>query len=249
MNKKSIELRSLSKWILGLILVPTLVLSSCKKDDDTDSSSSKAMTEEEASEVVEGSLSDSNGGMEDQVVYACNHVVNNIDTAQCNVNYYVTVSGSNPTGSVITYDFDYNWKRTITCNTANNPQSFSFQYEGDLAYDAPRMSSDDVVEGNFLVTGIDDPNAWVFSANYSKVGTQQSKVGSNRSFTTTVQVVIESITVDKSSLEIESGTGTVLVSGYTNLGLSYSHTGTIVFNGNGSVTLTWSTGVVYDLDV
>lgn len=250
MKMKSIEFKRLVKLGWLAVILPALVLSSCNKDDDDESSSSEtAMTEEEAAVIVENSISDSSGGIEEQVYYACNHIVESIDTASCNMYYMTYVSGTNPSGTVVTYDLDYSWSRLLSCSNGS-PQYFQFEYSGDLVYDAPRMSSDDEVSGYLTFSGLDDSSpTWVVSESYTKSGTQNSKVRANRSFNTNIQITFENITVNKTTYQIESGSGVVMVSGSTNLGLSYTHDGNIVFNGDQTATLTWSTGVVYDMNL
>jgi len=76
------------------------------------------------------------------------------------------------------------------------------------------------------------------------MGTFTSKVGDKTSSTSTVDVTLSNILINKSNKTITSGTATVTVSGSNTKNGSFNFTGSITFNGNGKATVTLN-GTVY----
>ena len=73
---------------------------------------------------------------------------------------------------------------------------------------------------------------------YTRNGSQESKIGQQNSFTSTLTITASNLLVDKSTQEINGGTASFTLEGSGSGGTNITYTGSIVFNGNQSATLT-----------
>lgn len=234
--------RSIAVIMLGSFL--TTGFQSCRREGDS-------LTNEEAADVIENMLVSNSGGLAAQtedVIMALDDAENkNQEATACDVLYDTTVTRIGSYGSV-SFDYTFNWNYILTCSNLNVPQSFDFNYTSDGVYDTQRMSSDDNGSVDFTVTGI-QPSAqnYVFNGMYLRNGTQQSKVRNQNSFSSTIQLTLNDVTVDKSTYAIIGGSASVSISGEVDGGESFAFEGTIVFgNGTGTITLE---GETYSVDL
>ncbi len=229
-----------------LLMIPAIAFTSCRKDDDD--STSYTVSEEEAAEVIIKSIEEDAGGFTIQIVEACDYVEIYNETIYCGEPESASVSGSNPSGTVITYNYDYSWDWVLNCS-GNTPSSFEFSFEGNSSYDAPRMASSDDVSADLTITGLGaGSNYYVFNQTIERDGSQQSKIRSKRSFTSNTVIETSDLTVKKSTQSIQSGTATATITGSSSTGESFSFYGSIVFNGNQTATLTMNSGDVYSIE-
>lgn len=231
-------------FLAGSIL---LGLSSCKKDD-TDTTSN--VSEEEIAEAISQSVTTESGGLVVQTTVTAG-AINDANTArwtaECGILHEDEITGSSAAGAVVSYSFAYSRNWLLSCNSST-PQQFEFNYSGKATYDAPRMASDDSATAKILVTGLGtDSSYYVFNQQYTRNGSQASKIGRKRSFTSLIDIRSTNIKVDKTTLLIVSGTASITVSGKGADGYSFSYSGTLTFSGNKTATLVLGNGNTYTL--
>ena len=101
------------------------------------------------------------------------------------------------------------------------------------------MQSSNAGSRNLVLTGLQPQSAsYTLNGAFTRTGSHTSKVRNQNTFDTNVSINITSVTVDKSTMKITGGTGTADVTCEVSNGNSYSFTGSLVFNGNGTATLT-----------
>ncbi|SHN11580.1 hypothetical protein [Chitinophaga sp. CF418] len=224
-----------------------LGMSSCKKDNDT----SASVSEEEIAESISQSVATDGGGLVVQAT-ATATAVNNAAARiggklsdQCGVPHTDVFSGSSAAGALVTFSYSFSRNWLLTCN-GTTPQQFEFNYKGKATYDAPRMSSDDSATAKIVVTNLDS-SYYLYNHQYTREGSQVSKIRNKRSFKSLIFISATDIKIDKSTLKIVSGTATATVSGEGADGHSFNYTGTVTFLGNQTATLVLGNGGTYTI--
>ena len=244
---KTNQIKAYSSRAAKMLLLPalgfTIMFSACKKDSAT----TAAVTEDEAAEVMVQSIDPASGGLALQTTAATTITVTNSSSVKCGVAKDSTINGSGSTATR-SYTYNLNWHRLLTCGVGSIPSKLDFTFTGSSTYSGPRMSSNDNSTGAFTVTGLElSSSEYIVNQTYTRNGTQQSKVGKNRSFTSTVNVATTNVKISKAIQQITSGTGTIAVTGTASTGESFSFNGTITFLGGKKATIILSSGTTYNV--
>ncbi|WP_343692821.1 hypothetical protein [Chitinophaga sp.] len=234
--------RQFRKMVYSLAFISglALVVASCKKDEDDGT-----ITSDEMAEAVSQTFSSQGGGLVVQTNTALS-VVSTIDKANSQAKFAdycgytgskTMTSGSTDSAKYYIWSYGINWTYKLTC-IEKVPSMFEFQAAGKALYDFPRMSSDDSVVNKITVTNlVSDSTFYKVTQTYTRVGTQQSKIGKMHKFTSTVFISSSNMKIDKTTLRIVSGTATVNISGASSSGKSFSLSGNLTFSGNDAATL------------
>ncbi len=236
---------NISKAIFALFITGSLALyvSSCKKD--ASSSVSATVTEADAAELTTDAVSPATGGLVVQV----NSSVSIYKTValSCGVQKDSSLTKSSLSGATPSYNYSLKWTYLLTCNGLI-PNQLAFNFTGSSSYDGLRMSSTDNSTGGFTLTGLPATSSqYVFNASYARSGSQTSKIGNQKTFSSSLQIQSANLTVDKTSQQIVSGTATVSISGTSSSGNSFNFNGTITFLGGNKATLLLTSGTSYTI--
>jgi len=87
---------------------------------------------------------------------------------------------------------------------------------------------------------------FVINGEYKQNGSFQSKIDTAKHGNNKIDIVVKGLTITKPARTIASGNATISMSGDTPKKGSFSYTGTLVFNGDGTATLTLN-GTVYTI--
>ncbi|MET0635013.1 MAG: hypothetical protein ABWZ25_03230 [Chitinophagaceae bacterium] len=231
------------KSCTAALLLTAVLFSSCKKDDNN--SDDTAITEEEAAEVISEGVSNPSGGFAEQTVGAT--VIASKTYVPCGQRSDTLIGGQSLPGAAISFSYRIEVARELTC-IGFLPEMYSFSYKGSNTYDGPRMSSDDKTTAAFNITGL-MPTApgFILNQSYERTGTQQTKIGRKRSFTSTLKFNSTAIVVDKISQKISSGTAAVEFTGKVSSGREFNYGATITFHGNNTATLLFKNGTKVEL--
>jgi len=235
---------------------------SCKKDNSASSSSS--VTTDQAADIAAGSLAENSNGFasvtDDIAVNAqginstsSNLTVNSTQgTASVHQQCGTTLTDSvtrNFTVDSVTVNYFFKYTHTLNCNSSNLPDNVinTLTYKG--SFDGPRLSSTNSGNAHVTIAGL-SPSATAFVVNgeYVRDGSFQSKVGNKASGNSHIDIVGTNITLSKPGRKIISGTATITITGTGPKG-SFSYTGTIVFNGDNTASLTLNGGAAYTINL
>ncbi|PZP39707.1 MAG: hypothetical protein DI598_19790 [Pseudopedobacter saltans] len=231
-----------AKW-LALTLSGALLVSSCKKNDNAVDNSTAITDDETAAVITDATV---NGGLTDQVATMSVIVVPSKATISCGESKDTSVSKSGSRTNV-SYNYSLALSRTITC-TNYAPSTLTLTYSGANSYSSAKMSSSDSAHGSLIVTQLQPTySSYIFNGSYERKGTQQSDVYVQRSITSDVQFTITSLTVDKTTNTILSGTAAVSFVGSASGGQSSTRGATVTFNGNDQATLVLDNGNSYSI--
>lgn len=237
-------LRNLRPFAAILFSALVLSASSCRKETEED----PAVSADDAADAIEASLAKSSGGMANEMgsmaqlcddggVYRLMPDATLSTPIQCGVQYDSTITRAF-SNSTTSFNYSVSWDYMLTCNN-NVPSSFAFNHTMNGNYDAPRVSSNDNASGGWTITGFENTSTVLTcNGNYTRNGSQTSKVRNHTTFTSEITLNMTNVTINKSDKTVAGGSASVSINGSTSAGKAYSFTGQIVFNGNGSATLT-----------
>ncbi|MDP5082237.1 MAG: hypothetical protein NWP87_06225 [Winogradskyella sp.] len=240
---------TLSKSNLKVILLSITIcyLTSCSKDNSPIVFSE--VTEEEAAELIETSLQKSTGGLNEITKTYSEELTTDITLNEsCDTAYEESFTYSYNTNS-IQADYLTNWSYEMTCTDLDVPESVVFEASSAGNYTTTRIVSEDTMQTSASISGLQPSSqTLIFNGSFKREGAQEITINLNtRSLSSSLKVDFTNLIVDKSTYAITSGTGTASLMGI-NQNNSFSFEGTVVFNGNGSATLTLN-GNSYQIDI
>jgi len=212
------------------------MIGSCKKSNDTNSSA----TNLEVATMVSGSLSANSNGLSNISVDAVANAQATVDlNPGCGATKTYSFSRQSPQGSTTTYSYSFNYSYTLNCNTSNQPDNVTISATDNGSFDGPRLTSKNSGSLSAKIGGLTTASqVFVLSGEYKRAGSYTSKVENKTSGTSTVDIVVTGITVNKATKIITAGTATFSVTGTTSTKGTINTTGTLVFNGSNKATLT-----------
>lgn len=248
---------------LSLIVLLMLGAFSCKKDNS--SSSGSSVTTDQAADLAASSLAENSNGFStvtDDIAVNAQGIssVNSglaVNSTQATASVHqecgTTLTDSvtrNVTVDSVTINYFFKYSHTLNCNSSNQPDNVinALSYKG--SFDGPRLSSTNSGSANVTIAGLTSTATnFVLNGEYKRDGSFQSKVGNKASGNSHIDIVGTNITLSKPGRKILSGTATITISGTGPKGNAFNYTGTIVFNGDGTATLTLSGGASYTINL
>lgn len=235
----------------SIVILLLLGAISCKK---TDSNTGAAITTDQAADLAAGSLASDSFGLaavSDNIALGAQTVAS-VNTGSKSVNSAGTASlhqecGSTQTdsatysGSNGSQSFNYLLKvsRTLNCNTSSQPDNLANNVAYHGTFDGPNLSTTATGSAIFTIAGLtQQATNFVINGEYKRSGSFQSKVGNKTTGQSDVDIVVTDLKLTKPGRKIASGSATIAITGSTSKNGSFSYTGTLVFNGDGTATLT-----------
>jgi len=213
--------------IVAVILAALLLTSGCKKKEETPILDA---TTEEAATIMATSLCTGNAGtitqVEDAVVLSKEVKLKTSLTDS-------TFTVSSLPGAAITYQYQVNYSYGFL-----NPNNYQLSYNASGNYNSANVTAGVTANGTMNVTGFLAGDYYVVNGQSGREGTFTMKIGNKTAMTGTVSTTLVNFKVSKATGLLESGTATLQVEGNTSGGKSFGFTGTLVYTGNYTGTLT-----------
>jgi len=209
-----------------------------------------SVTTDDAADMVAGSLSLNSDGVANMASDATlNATVMGDAHLKCGTVRSDTISRQAGTGSPFSFSYKLTYNFMVDCNSNSQPDSLSSNLTYSGSYSGPNMSSSNSGSSNFGVGGLlPADTAFVINGEYKRAGSFSSKIDTSKHGNDNIDITISKLTLKKPSRRIESGTATFSITGSTPHKGSFSFTGTLVFNGDGTATLTVN-GNVYTINL
>jgi hypothetical protein len=246
------SMKKINPFVLGLAVF-TLSLTSCSKDDDSNNDTEATISEEEAAEAIAMAVSPESGGMVEQTNQAIytleddNSSSNKAEDYECGVEYgsSYTISGQSAN---VTYSASLIWSWIVDCGTGIIPSAANFDLTGTSTYDGPRISSEASTTASINIQNLEDAqSSYVVNETFTMAGSQESFVRNENAFTSTIEFSTNDLTILKANYNVASGTVYASFVGKASNGNTYDYSGTLVFTGNQTATLTMGSGNTYEL--
>jgi len=245
-------MKTLKTSIVALLLLAAI---SCKKDNST---ATAAVTSDQAADMAASSLASNSGGvasMTDDIsanAVAVTSVggpgINSVGVASVKQACGTTLSdSSNFSGTSASVSFNYfaKYTHTLNCNSEEQPDNIvnTLTYNG--TFSGPRISTTANGTANATIAGLSQTATnFVVNGEYKRAGTFTSKIGNMATGNSNLDIVVTNLTLSKPARTIVSGTATITLTGVAG-SKSYSFTGNVTFNGDGTATLVITGGSTY----
>lgn len=233
-----------------LIMVAVLLGAACKKSYTPPVTITTNVTNAEAADMAAGAVSLNSNGVanvsDDASLTATAYVALHLP---CGTTKSDSLSRTSAPGATRLYSYSLKYSYTLNCNANNIPDNLtgSLIYGGN--FNGPNISSANSGTANFTIAGLSPTaNNYVINGEYKRTGTFQSKVDTSNHGNSSITIAIAALTVKKTTRAILSGTGTVTITGTVPKKGAFSYTGALVFNGDGTASLTVN-GTVYRIDL
>jgi|GEM_PF-508451 len=229
-------MKTIKLSIMALLLISFMA---CQKSSDL----STNVTNEQAADIAAGSISFSSNGVgnisDDGSSDASAYVT---AKAACGSTKVDSISRSNVAGSAYVYNYKLKYTYTVNCNSSNIPDNLSAAMNYSGSFSGPNISSTNSGSATFTLAGL-TPTAttYVINGDYKRSGTFKSKIDTTNNGTASVDIVITNLTLTKPARVIKSGTAIVTITGNVPKKGNFNFIGNVVFNGDGTATLTIGT--------
>tara|TARA_R110000868_G_scaffold779_2_gene5754 strand:+ start:5581 stop:6306 length:726 start_codon:yes stop_codon:yes gene_type:complete len=237
-----------------ILVLFAISISSCDNNDDDDQTTTTEISEEEAVEAITLAVSPDAGGIIEQTTEAIYVLEDDSETSktidedyECGQEYGATYTKSANTGT-ITYSVNYGWSWILTCSDGMLPLAADFNLDGATAYVGPNVASEGSVTASIKVENLDGAEgSYALTENFNFATTQESFVKNKNTFTTAIALSTTNLEVLKANYTITSGTITASFVGTSSNGNTYNFSGTIIFHGNQTATITMGSGNTYEI--
>lgn len=236
---------------VALALIFSISLFSCDKEDTTTPTEDLKVTEEEAVDLITGAVLYSSEGMTAEAMDAADLAKDieekGFNTIVCGEAGDSTLVRTREDARIsANYSTTLNW--LLNCSDLGLPSSLEFDRTTDGTYETNRISStDDAISDWVLSEIIAGPN-YVITGTYSRTGAQSSLVRDQRSFSSTIDIAVDNLNIDKGQHRIVSGIASFTLTGTTGTGEVYTFDGDIVFLGGGEANILIN-GNAYTIDL
>lgn len=223
---KTLRLTAIFCLLLGGII-------SCNKGHNAQPNSNST---DEAADLVTASLSVSTQGAlssaNDLTVSAQAKI--QVDSV-CGVTWADSVNRT--FGSQYSYSYKGKYTYALICGSPSDTVKTTSAYSG--AFITPNLASTFSGSSAFSIAGIGrQSNQYIINGNYKRSGSFQSKSDTSFEGTHSVDITINNLILTRPLRVIKSGNATFHITGDMPKRGSFDYTGTIVFNGGDTATLT-----------
>lgn len=223
------------------VLMLLIIASSCSKDDDNNPVNQQEEPSEEIVAVVGSSMGESTGGLSAQVKMA-GDIAGSVEGAANKLSLFYNVTKDttvqlSDTLSILnkTYIYDYIFTLSFPEQVSNNALDFAFTSTG--SFDAPNMNSTSNASANWSIGNIISMSPFTLNGSYSRTGVQNTSYLVPHVITSSLDITYSDLEFSRMEHEILGGSAEFTITGTFDT-LEFSYTGTLVFNGDGTATVT-----------
>jgi hypothetical protein len=239
--------------IVALLLLAAI---SCKKDNST--SVAATVTSDQAADMAASSLASNSGGVASMTdAISANAVavtsvggptINTVNAVSAKQACGTTLTDSatfTGTTSSVTFNYFAKYTHTLNCNSEEQPDNITNTLTYNGTFSGPRISTTASGTANATIAGLSQTATnFVVNGEYKRTGTFASKIGNLATGNSSLDILVTNLTLSKPARTIVSGTATVTLTGVAGK-KSYSFTGNVTFNGDGTATLVIAGGSTY----
>ncbi|HHJ50099.1 MAG TPA: hypothetical protein ENJ88_04240 [Phaeodactylibacter sp.] len=226
-----------ANWkIIALFFGATvLAFTACRPEDTTPEPEAKVASEEDVVDMIEGSVSDETGGLEQEVAematIADDYVYKGLLDTPCEEERDTSFTYDYQ-GNLVSASYATNSTFILHCNDVDFPVAMDFTTSTTGTYTTPRIVSSDSGSSAWNVDNLLNGTDYIVNGTYQRSGTQESQVGNQYTFNSTLDFELENLNINKGNYQIDSGMATFTITAEVEGGESRTFEGTIVFLGN-----------------
>lgn len=224
----------------ALFVAATLVFTACQKESLT------VMSDDDVSQSMSDDFSESSGGTSTDITASARTAAILNNSIFCGLTGDSTYVYTGPAGL---YNLTTTWTWVVTC-TSGTPTSIDFTNSGSASYNGANLDFSNTFVGDAQVTDLS--NATEFTAVGTSVRTGTGTISSKRrtkDFSYVTTFTYTDVKIKRTDYTISSGTGTAHCVGAVVDGDAFDRSATIVFNGDGTYTITLDNGKTFTFNL
>ncbi len=227
----SFKQKNLAPVLLLALFSAITFFSACKKDPEE---VIELLTNSEAAEIIEDAISNRTAGITLPAIDAAQIIEMYLNS--CNVPGDTTLH-KDKAGGVATYDYTFNLDWLLTCSNLNVPQSAKVDIAANGSFTSPHWTGTEATAGNLIYTGLNTQEpAYLINGSYDLNGNVTGSLRNvSPALTCVVKLNLTNLSLNKSTLKIETGSGTAKVIATSANGETKTLNGSFTFTGNNSV--------------
>lgn len=221
------------------VVVFGLVVAACNDDE---MKSTKKLSSEEQAEMVAASIGKSGftASADQSADYADDAVDASGKVASCGYTAANTVSLSGSFGQII-YSFAYDYDIALVCTSAEEPKTLTSEFTYEGSFDGPKFAMQYSGNGALAVTSLEAASAnYHINGSYERAGSFESKIEERPAGSSNIKIDIDDVIINKTTKAIVSGSADASITGVVSGKGGYEFDSHIVFNGDGTATITVS---------
>ncbi len=157
----------------------------------------------------------------------------------CGLDSTATFTVTNPLDLGLNFDYALSYTYVLTCNQFNIPTEMDFSFTQSGEVDAPRYRSNTNGNGNWNLSGLEiAATEYALNGTYSSAGSHESLIRNRSTFDFDLDMTLSDLTLNKGNYQITGGSADFSMSGTNISDESFSVTGSIVYLGDGIVSIT-----------
>jgi hypothetical protein len=242
----------MKRFKFPLFMLLLLGAAACNKSVSTkpNTTVTGSVTTDDAADMVAGSLSSNSNGIASVAADATLNASVMYDLhLKCGTVRSDTISRQGGSGTPFSFSYKLTYNFMVDCNSSSQPDSLSSNLTYSGSYSGPNLSSSNSGSSIFGVGGLlPTDTAFVINGEYKRAGSFNSKADTADHGNSNVDITVSGLKLKKPGRMIESGTATFNITGTGPHKGSFSFSGTIVFNADGTATVTVN-GTIYTINL
>ena len=208
------------------------------------------VTVDDAAAILGGSVASNSYGF-NNLSADCNWYAQSALTSNlaCGASKTDTFTRKSQPGSAASYLYKLSYTRKLNCNVSSQADNFSSTLTFSGNYSTSNVSLSNSGTTALTIGGLTQ-TATVYAINgeYKTSGTFKIKRDTTNTGTASVDIILKNLVTNKTTQIINSGTGTMILTGSTIKKGDFTYNGSIVFNGNSMATMSIN-GATYNVNL
>jgi hypothetical protein len=231
----------MKKSILLFLSVLTVFVA-CK---DEDAETPNAISSKEAAVMVGSSFASNSSGVSFVSRESANKSEDMLEDhangriATCGVSQSIDLAGASPVGGTITWSYDFSYNFRLNCNTEQLPDNIAvnLNYNGD--FDGPKLAFQHSGLSELTLEGLEESApGFLMAGLYKRSGSFEIKEGEKKSGSSSIDITITNVAIDKTTHKITSGSSSFILTGSVSGKGTFKYEGTVEFSGSDAAQLT-----------
>lgn len=158
--------------------------------------------------------------------------------ATCGVSQSIDLAGASPVGGTITWSYDFSYNFRLNCNADELPDNIAvnLSYNGD--FDSPKLAFEHSGLSELTLKGLEDSATdFLMNGLYKRSGSFEIKEGEKKSGSSSIDITITNVVIDKTTHKIVSGNSSFLLTGSVSGKGTFKYEGTVEFSGSDSAQM------------
>jgi hypothetical protein len=158
--------------------------------------------------------------------------------ATCGVSQSIDLAGASPVGGTITWSYDFSYNFRLNCNAEELPDNIAVDLTYNGNFTSPKLNFEHSGLSDLKLKGLEEaaPN-FLMNGLYKRSGSFEIKEGEKKSGSSSIDITVTNVAIDKTTHKIASGSSSFLLTGSVSGKGTFKYEGTVEFTGSDAAQL------------